>query len=182
MQDTLRVMRRVFPFRNRSDQRLRLSAPPCLANGADRCDVPCAGLDTQEGDQETVRQASEWALGLPELPWRIEVCRSGSRADRARLLRRPRNTRRGGRVAKKRDRHVQQLPSVHMATEAKTVQEPITNDGTVSDRAVAAYMEVATRVVARCTDEQLGITPADYLDSPPSEDNTELTPAKAAPE
>ena len=67
-----------------------------------------------------------------------------------------------------------------MANEAKTMQERIPGDGTVCDRAWAKYMEVACRIAARCSDEQLGITPADYLDTQTTDEVASDTTDKAA--
>ncbi len=59
-----------------------------------------------------------------------------------------------------------------MGVEAKKVRVTIIGDGNVSKKAWAQYMEIACRVTARCTDEELGIAPIDYADQNPA-DRTE---------
>ena len=60
------------------------------------------------------------------------------------------------------------------------MQERVPGDATVSDRAWAKYMEVACRIATRCTDEQIGITPEDYFDVQPTDDNADDAADKAA--
>lgn len=58
-----------------------------------------------------------------------------------------------------------------MGSEAKNMHETVIGDGNVSANAWAKYMEIACRITARCTDEELGITPADYLEPSSTEDD-----------
>lgn len=57
-----------------------------------------------------------------------------------------------------------------MGGEARKVLVTVTGDGNVSQRAWAQYMEIACRVAARCTDEELGIIPADCPEPPAATD------------
>lgn len=55
----------------------------------------------------------------------------------------------------------------------------VVGDRNVSMKAWTQYMEIACRVTARCTDEELGITPADYPDRPIAKDDAQDEPGRA---
>ncbi len=69
-----------------------------------------------------------------------------------------------GLAGEKVDRYSQPRPRVRMGGEARQMQATVISDGNVSQKAWAQYMEIACRITARYTDEELGITPADYAD------------------
>lgn len=66
MQETLRVMRRVFPLRTCSDQKFRTVTRPCLMYHIKRCTAPCVGFVSAENYRETVREAEDFLSGHPE--------------------------------------------------------------------------------------------------------------------
>ncbi len=66
MQETLRIMRRVFPMRTCSDQKLRTAARPCLLYHIGRCRAPCVGHISQDDYGDIVRQALDFLSGHPE--------------------------------------------------------------------------------------------------------------------
>ncbi len=66
MQETLRIMRRVFPMRTCSDQKLKTAARPCLLYHIGRCRAPCVGHISQDDYSDIVRQALDFLSGHPE--------------------------------------------------------------------------------------------------------------------
>lgn len=86
-----------------------------------------------------------------------------------------------GLAAEAVDRHDQSPSRVGMGVEAKKMQVTVIGDGDVSKKAWAQYMEIACRVTARCTDEELGIIPADYADQTAA-DRTEAESTNTAGE
>jgi len=66
MQETLRIMRRVFPMRTCSDQKLKTAARPCLLYHIGRCRAPCVGHISQDDYGDIVRQALDFLSGHPE--------------------------------------------------------------------------------------------------------------------
>ncbi len=66
MRETLRIMRRAFPMRTCSDQKLRTATRPCLMYHIGLCPGVCAGLVTHAQYDETVRQAINFLSGHPE--------------------------------------------------------------------------------------------------------------------
>lgn len=66
MQETLRIMRRVFPMRTCSDQKLNHAARPCLLYHIGRCRGPCTGLIAEAAYGDIVRQATDFLAGHPE--------------------------------------------------------------------------------------------------------------------
>lgn len=67
LQETLRVMRRVFPLRTCSDQKFRTVTRPCLMYHIKRCTAPCVGHVSQEEYRETVEEAADFLSGHPEV-------------------------------------------------------------------------------------------------------------------
>lgn len=66
VQETLRVMRRVFPLRTCSDQKFRTVTRPCLMYHIKRCTAPCVGYVSEEDYRETVQEADDFLSGHPE--------------------------------------------------------------------------------------------------------------------
>ena len=66
MQETLRIMRRVFPMRTCSDQKLKAATRPCLLYHIGRCRAPCVGHVSQNDYGDLVRQALDFLSGHPE--------------------------------------------------------------------------------------------------------------------
>ena len=56
VRETMRVLRRVFPYRSCSDRRLKQGGPPCLYYHIHRCPAPCDGKIERE---EYLRQMQE---------------------------------------------------------------------------------------------------------------------------
>ncbi len=65
MQETLRIMRRVFPMRTCTDQKLKTATRPCLLYHIGRCRAPCTGLISREEYADIVRQALDFLAGHP---------------------------------------------------------------------------------------------------------------------
>ncbi len=66
MQETLRVMRRLFPLRTCSDQKFRTVTRPCLMYHIGRCSAPCVGLVGEAQYGEQVAEADAFLSGHPE--------------------------------------------------------------------------------------------------------------------
>lgn len=56
MRETLKVLRRVFPYRSCSDRRLAQGGPPCLYYHIGRCLAPCDGKVNRERYDEMIRE------------------------------------------------------------------------------------------------------------------------------
>jgi excinuclease ABC subunit C len=66
MQETLRVMRRLFPLRTCSDQKFRTVTRPCLMYHIGRCSAPCTGVVNEAQYRETAAEADAFLSGHPE--------------------------------------------------------------------------------------------------------------------
>ncbi len=66
MRETLHIMRRAFPMRTCSDQKLKTATRPCLMYHIGLCPGVCAGVVTREQYDETVHQAINFLSGHPE--------------------------------------------------------------------------------------------------------------------
>ncbi len=66
MQETLRVMRRLFPLRTCSDQKFRTVTRPCLMYHIGRCSAPCTGIVDEAQYRETALEADAFLSGRPE--------------------------------------------------------------------------------------------------------------------
>ncbi len=59
--DTIRLLRRIFPIRNCSNQKFKNQSRPCLEYFIDRCQAPCQAMVSVE-DYRAMMQEVEWFL------------------------------------------------------------------------------------------------------------------------
>lgn len=61
--ETIRLLRRVFPIRNCTNQKFRNAARPCLEYHIGRCQAPCQALVDRDAYRETVRRVERFLEG-----------------------------------------------------------------------------------------------------------------------
>jgi excinuclease ABC subunit C len=64
--ETIRLLRRIFPLRNCTNQKFRTATRPCLEYHIRRCPAPCRDLVDRERYRETVRQVERVLEGRAE--------------------------------------------------------------------------------------------------------------------